>query len=213
VEGFSQSLLGWNLIVEAEQGFGVWCARGADVDAKALALPFHVGHAAAVQAVVVEPGFADAHHPRARRCAHQQVVDVGSCTPSESGCTPTVHHRLSWASARPCTWRIPRSWCRCTARGRHGPPPCHAGCRRCAHSVPESSDGNANRRTWQQRGAGPAQIVCVGLADAIAVPRISSMRSFSARVFSSAGKRTPTPCVRPPEALAGVIQATLPATG
>ena len=57
------------------------------------------------------------------------------------------------------------------------------------------------------------QIVCVGLADEIAVPRISSMRMRSVRVFSSAGKRTPTPCVRPPDALAGVIHATLPATG
>jgi hypothetical protein len=37
--------------------------------------------------------------------------------------------------------------------------------------------------------------------------------SFSWRDFSSFGKRTPTPWVRPPEALAGVIQATLPATG
>jgi hypothetical protein len=70
---------------------------------------------------------------------------------------------------------------------------------------------STNMAAAARRRAG--QIVCVGLADAMAVPRISSMRSFSVRVFSSAGKRTPTPCVRPPDALAGVIQATLPATG
>jgi len=57
------------------------------------------------------------------------------------------------------------------------------------------------------------QIVWVGLADWIEVPSISSMRSLSRRVFSSLGKRTPTPWVRPPDALAGVIQPTLPATG
>ena len=49
--------------------------------------------------------------------------------------------------------------------------------------------------------------------DEIDVPRISSILSLSRRVFSSPGKRTPTPCVRPPDALAGVTQATLPATG
>ncbi len=49
-------------------------ARGADVDAEALALPGHVGHAAAVQAVVVEPGFADRHHARQAR-QRQQVVE------------------------------------------------------------------------------------------------------------------------------------------
>ena len=57
------------------------------------------------------------------------------------------------------------------------------------------------------------QMVWVGLAEEIEVPRISSIFSLSRRVFSSVGKRTPTPCVRPPEALAGVIQPTLPATG
>src|SRR6185312_14759372 len=57
------------------------------------------------------------------------------------------------------------------------------------------------------------QIVCVGLDDDSEVPSTSSMRTLSMRVFSSNGKRTPTPCVRPPGALAGVIQPTLPATG
>ena len=59
----------------------------------------------------------------------------------------------------------------------------------------------------------PRQMVCVGFDEEIDVPSTSSMRIFSRRVFSSCGKRTPTPCVRPPGALAGVIQPTLPATG
>ena len=56
-------------------------------------------------------------------------------------------------------------------------------------------------------------MVCVGLADEMDVPRISSIFSLSKRVFWSPGNRTPTPCVRPPDAFAGVIHDTLPATG
>ncbi len=40
---------------------------GADVGAKALALPLHVGEAALADAVVVEAGLADRHHLRQRR--------------------------------------------------------------------------------------------------------------------------------------------------
>jgi hypothetical protein len=53
----------------------------------------------------------------------------------------------------------------------------------------------------------------VGFTDEIVVPSASSILARSARLFSSLGKRTPTPCVRPPDAFAGVIQPTLPATG
>ena len=70
----------------------------------------------------------------------------------------------------------------------------------------------AGRQTQAGRGA-RRQTVCVGLADWIEVPSSSSMRSFRSRVFSSVGKRTPTPCVRPPGAFGGVIQPTRPATG
>ena len=70
-------------------------------------------------------------------------------------------------------------------------------------------------RQGASRGVGrcAGQMVCVGFAEEIEVPRISSIFSLSSRVFSSVGKRTPTPWVRPPDALAGVIQPTLPATG
>ena len=57
------------------------------------------------------------------------------------------------------------------------------------------------------------QIVCVGFEDDSEVPSVSSTRARRARLLSSFGKRTPTPWVRPPDALAGVIQPTLPATG
>ena len=52
-------------------------------------------------------------------------------------------------------------------------------------------------------------MVCVGLLDEIVVPRISSILSLSRRVFSSVGNRTPTPCVRPPDALAALRVPTL----
>ena len=42
-------------------------------------------------------------------------------------------------------------------------------------------------------------MVCVGLAEEIAVPSSSSIFSLISRVFSSPGKRTPTPWVRPPD--------------
>ena len=59
-----------------------------------------------------------------------------------------------------------------------------------------------------------AQIVCVGLADEMrGAEDLLDLQLQQRAVFSSVGKRTPTPCVRPPEALAGVIQPTLPATG
>ncbi len=66
---------------------------------------------------------------------------------------------------------------------------------------------------WPPGRPRAGQMVWVGLDDEMEVPSTSSMRSFSRRVFSSTGKRTPTPCVRPPGALAGVSQPTLPATG
>ena len=56
-------------------------------------------------------------------------------------------------------------------------------------------------------------MVCVGWGEESDVPRISSIFALRRRFFSSVGKRTPTPCVRPPDAFAGVIQPTLPATG
>jgi hypothetical protein len=43
------------------------------VGAKPLTLPFHVCHAAAVEAVVVEPRLADRHHPRQRRALDKVV--------------------------------------------------------------------------------------------------------------------------------------------
>ena len=58
-----------------------------------------------------------------------------------------------------------------------------------------------------------SHMVCVGRSDARWAPSISSMRSFSWRDLSSDGNCTPTPWVRLLAALAGVIQATLPATG
>jgi hypothetical protein len=50
--------------------------RGLDVDAKAVALPFHVGHGALAQTVIVEAGFANAHH-FGQLGAGQQVVKRG----------------------------------------------------------------------------------------------------------------------------------------
>ena len=44
---------------------------GADVYRKALALPGHVGNAAAIESVVVQPGFAQGHHPRQRGAVQQ----------------------------------------------------------------------------------------------------------------------------------------------
>src|SRR4051812_39516548 len=72
------------------------------------------------------------------------------------------------------------------------------------HGTSHGFDGAPNRA---------CQIVWVGFEEEIEVPRTSSILSFSTRVLSSLGKRTPTPCVRPAEALGGVIHATLPATG
>ena len=75
-------------------------------------------------------------------------------------------------------------------------------------------DVHAGRpRTQAPRLWPRTQMVCVGFDEEIDVPRISSIFTFSTRVFSSVGNRTPTPCVRPPDAFAGVTQPTLPATG
>ena len=49
---------------------------GLDVDAKAVALPLHIGHGALAQTVIVEAGFANAHH-FGQFGAGQQVVERG----------------------------------------------------------------------------------------------------------------------------------------
>jgi len=63
-------------------------ARGTQVHAEARALPGHVSHAAAVQPVIVEPGFADRHDARTAR------------TLEEVGRTAT-HGQPVFAVARP----------------------------------------------------------------------------------------------------------------
>ena len=73
--------------------------------------------------------------------------------------------------------------------------------------------GRADTVPGERQTANKEQKVCVGLSEPSAVPRICSILIFSCCDFSSLGKRTPTPCVRLPEARAGVIHATLPATG
>src|SRR5690606_38343601 len=62
-------------------------------------------------------------------------------------------------------------------------------------------------------GGGAAQMVWVWRSEPSVAPRVSSILSLSCLLLSSVGKRMPTPWVRPPCALAGVTQATLPATG
>ncbi len=58
-----------------------------------------------------------------------------------------------------------------------------------------------------------AQMVWVGLAEAMdGAEHFLDLHAHAAGLLV-VGKRTPTPWVRPPDALAGVIQATLPATG
>ena len=160
--------------------------------------------------------------PAPARARRSSSSTSGSCTPSLSGCTPTLAQKLSCASASACTGRklLQRGADAQRAvdlRRLHGA----AQIRRCGRAVRESSGGNANRRTCGASVAAQSRDCQAGGATGSAsawttrsiVPSISSILSFRPRVFSSAGKRTPTPWVRPPEALLGVIQATLPATG
>ena len=146
--------------------------------------------------------------------------------PSVSGCTPTLAQRLSCATASACT----DSNSSMLVQMHSAPPTLAARMSARIASRRAFSSGNA-RWQWEstyiaqeaspagardapaRTGGGGRQMVCVGLDDEIEVPSTSSMRIFSRRVFSSTGKRTPTPCVRPPGALAGVSQPTLPATG
>src|SRR5690606_7956839 len=77
------------------------------------------------------------------------------------------------------------------------------------HEKRPAARGLARRWSAQR----PDQSVWVWRSDPRLEPRISSSLSLSWRDLSSAGKRMPTPWVRPPCALVGVTQATLPATG
>ena len=123
-----------------------------------------------------------------------------------SGCTPALAQKLSYCSASACTASNSSSVVQMTsARSTWA----------CAMAARMSGMRGAKSAMlrWQCESTYTGQMVCVGLADCTEVPRISSIFSFITRVFSSVGKRTPTPWVRPPEALAGVIQPTFPATG
>ena len=94
-------------------------ARRADVDAEALALPLHLGDAAAVEPVVVEPGLADRDHAvgsaaSATRSSTRRLAARPRCRDGRRRCTRSCRSR---APARGRA-RTPRASCRCTARGR-----------------------------------------------------------------------------------------------
>ena len=97
-------------------------ARGADVHAKALALPLHLGDAAAVQAVVVEPGLADRDDLRQRAPARRSSSTrrLAARPPRPDGRRRCTRSCRSRAPARGRA-RTPRASCRCTARGRPRP--------------------------------------------------------------------------------------------
>src|SRR5206468_1824616 len=170
--------------------------------------------AAAVETVVVEPGFADRDDARLggqsqqvgkRRLTH--VFFVGM----DTGAGPKIveahrqrMHRIELLERRADAQRP------VDLRSAHGG----------ANLVDARSELGKTQMAMgvDVHGAGARrrggnQIVCVGLDDEIDVPRISSIFSLSSRVLSSFGNLTPTPWVRPPDALAGVIHETLPATG
>jgi hypothetical protein len=182
---------------------GARARRGCD--RKALALPGHVGHAAAVQAVVVEPGFAHAHH-RGSRPRGPAGRPPWARARLLSGCTPTVHQRLSCAvrqcRARP---RTPPAWCRCTRRGRRRRRPCRAGCRparsvqfgkaQVAVRIDEHAGPGGGRRRCERAGlrssawAWPTRWRCPASLRCAASARASSRRSGSARHALGAATR------------------------
>ena len=201
--------------------------RGADVDAEPLALPLHLGHARARPAGSSRARSRRSRRPCRARAARRAPRRVGSRLSSSSGWTPALHQKPSLRE-RQRVDALELVERRADAQGAVDARRAH----RCADF--RNAAGQLGRaemtvridehgaivpaRRRARRGRAPRQaprrqIVCVGLTDEIEVPRVSSIRARRARLFSSVGKRTPTPCVRPPEALAGVIQPTLPATG
>ena len=169
-------------------------------------------------------GLADRDH-FGERARGDRASTVGSRLSSSSGWTPAAKslHRRAPAHGRAGTRR---AWCRCRAPDRPAPSASTPGSRASVPAARASSGGNANRRTLcrfldcrlppatgARAASARGQIVCVGFTDEMLVPSASSILARSALLFSSVGKRTPTPWVRPPDAFAGVIQPTLPATG
>mmetsp|Transcript_81453 Transcript_81453/g.226483 ORF Transcript_81453/g.226483 Transcript_81453/m.226483 type:complete len:278 (+) Transcript_81453:283-1116(+) len=189
---------------------GLACRPGrADMDPKALTLPVHVGDAAAVQAVVVQPGFADCDDARQRR-QPQQLGHIGLAQALGVGMHAHRGPELRMFQGQR-VHRLELLHLGADADGLH-----HLG---SAHLRQDVGQPLLQLRKAEvamginEHRSGADQRVCVGLLEETAVPRISSMRRRISRVFSSPGKRTPTPWVRPADALAGVSQATLPATG
>ena len=153
---------------------------------------------------------------------------LGSRLSSSSGWTPALHQKLSYVD-RQGVDALELVERRADAQGAIDLRLGHRGAD-LRHAIDQLRraqmamriDEHGSPRVARRRAQGPLpplgrggspQIVCVGLTEEIDVPSASSILARSARLFSSVGKRTPTPWVRPPEALAGVIQPTLPATG
>src|SRR5690606_18680777 len=194
---------------------------GFDVRAKTLALPVHVGHGAPFQAVVVQAGFADADHA-GQAAALKQVIQGG-----------LLHAFVVWVHAHrgPEVVEALRQGMHLRKffkRGADAQCAIHA---RISHVLADlielvsvvgeiemavGVDEHGGKREEIGGFSEPAilpQSVWVGLLEDKEVPSVCSILMRNWRVLSSAGKRTPTPWVRPPEALAGVTQAILPATG
>ena len=197
------------------------CARRTDVDPEALALPGHVGHAARRRGGSSRARSRRSRPPAASAASAQQVVDVGLAhafvVGMHAAAGPEVGVAQRPARARS---RTPPAWCRCTARGRPARRPSPRARRRCVRAARESSGGSGNRRTCEVRDAMRAPAAPRAASDGLR--RLGRRDRGAEHLFDLelqaacllvGGKRTPTPCVRPPEALAGVIQATLPATG
>ena len=218
---------------------------GADVGAKALALPFHVGDAAAALAlfhlVVVEARFADGHHLGHLRRGHQfghagfvHVLAVGV----HAGAGPEVvvlgrqrlhgrklfHRGADAQRARhpggghggAHAGHVARQFGKSQVAVGIGE---HAERNRASEKQAATNASSARQAALSVRAASwarevrCAQMVCVGRSEPSAAPRICSILTLSCCDFSSFGNRMPTPCVRLPVDLAGVIHATLPATG
>ena len=192
---------------------------GPDMSAKALALPFHVGHGAYAQPVIVEAGFSDADHPR-QAAAPDKIVQAGfghvfivrvhthrgpEVVIGQGQAMYLVEFFQRGADAQgPADLRL-----------GHGLTYARQILAQLGKTQMTVGVGVHDRGTGARPHAKRArpQMVCVVRSEDRWEPRISSILFLSMRDFSSAGKRTPTPWVRVPAALAGVTQATLPAIG
>ena len=106
------------------------CLRGADVHPKALALPLHIGHAAPVEAVIVQPGLADGHHPGQCGALHQ-VIEGGFGHVFAVGVN--AHRSPEIRVVRGQTVHLRKS----LERGGNAQSPCHAGLRHRGADIPD----------------------------------------------------------------------------